>query len=184
MKEDIIVAGFGGQGILFLGKLLTWAGVIENKIVTCIPSYGAEMRGGTANCHVVISDKEISSPIVENPSILIVLNTQSLDKFEEKVLKGGRIIVNSSLIDKKVKNKNAKVWYVPGNEIAEKIGSSLYTNMVILGAASFYTGIVKPESLISSLPHMLKGKKEKLIPFNKKALETGYEFAKKTQRNI
>ncbi len=176
MKEEIIIAGFGGQGILFAGKLLTWASLIEDNKVTCIPSYGAEMRGGTAHCHVIVSREEIASPIVEKPSLLVVLNRQSLDRFEKRVLSGGRIVVNSDLVERKVERKDVRVYYVPGNELAEKLGSSLFTNMVMLGATSFYTGIVKLESLVSSLPNLLAGKEE-LITSNQRALKAGYEYA-------
>ncbi len=176
-KEEVILAGFGGQGILFAGKLLTWAGLLEEKKVTCIPSYGAEMRGGTAHCHVILSEEEISSPVVENPTILIVLNSQSLDKFEKKLAVKGKLILNSSLIERKIKRRDIEVYPVPGNKLAEKLGSSLFTNMVILGATSFYTGIVKLESLIASLPHILGEKKELVVP-NRNALKEGYEYAR------
>ncbi|MCD6521961.1 2-oxoacid:acceptor oxidoreductase family protein [Candidatus Calescamantes bacterium] len=177
MREEIIVAGFGGQGILFAGKLLTWAGLIEGKKVTCIPSYGAEMRGGTANCHVIISTQEISSPVVDNPTLLIVLNEQSLEKFLPRLREGGALVYNSSLIEKEITRKDVEIFSVPANELAEELGHTLLANMIILGALAYYKKVVELESLIKCLPNLLVGK-EKFIEPNTRALRRGYEFAR------
>ena len=134
MQTEIIVAGFGGQGVLFAGQLLAYAGMDEGKNVTWIPSYGPEMRGGTANCTVVVSDEEIGAALVLNPTGAIAMNRPSLDKYEELVKPGGVLVVNTSMVDRKTTRTDIKVIEVDANTIAENLGDKRMTNMVLLGA--------------------------------------------------
>jgi len=133
MQQEVIIAGFGGQGVLFTGQLLAYTGMDEGKAVTWIPSYGPEMRGGTANCTVVVSEEEIGSPLVKNPTAVIAMNLPSLDKYEDLVAEGGVLVVNTSMVNREVKRKDIKVVSIPGNEIAQEIGSERSLNMVMLG---------------------------------------------------
>jgi 2-oxoglutarate ferredoxin oxidoreductase subunit gamma len=176
--EAILIAGFGGQGVLSTGQLLAEAGMADGKHVAWIPSYGPEMRGGTANCGVTISDKPISSPVVTEPTTLIVMNRPSLEKFEKTVKKDGIIFINSSLIDIKATRKDVKIFYIPANEIAEKIGNSKIANNVILGALIQLTQVVTPKAVEKSLREVLPPHRHKMIPINLKALEAGAELVK------
>ena len=134
MQTEIIIAGFGGQGVLFGGQLLAYAGMDEGKFVTWIPAYGPEMRGGTANCTTIISDEEIGSPFVHFPTAVIAMNRPSLDKFEDKVKPGGLLVVNDSKLDREVKRTDIRVIKVDAGSIAERIGDRRMTNIVLLGA--------------------------------------------------
>src|SRR5512138_3321931 len=134
MQKEIIIAGFGGQGVLFGGQVLAYAAMDAGKEVTWIPSYGPEMRGGTANCTVVIADEEIGSPMVEHPPLVVALNLPSFDKYEEELQAGGTLIVNKSMVDREQKRKDIKVVYVPCNEIAEDLGDKKLLNMTAIGA--------------------------------------------------
>lgn len=176
MREEIICAGSGGQGIVSMGKLLAWAAPKNNKFVTYIPSYGAEMRGGTANCSVIISDSEIASPLITNPNSLIVMNNASLDKFEKKLKKGGLLIMNSSIIDRKTKRKDIEVLYLNATEIAEEIEQTRIANMVAIGAYIGKTNIVPLRKIEESLPEVFKKSTKKLLNTNIKALRKGYEI--------
>lgn len=147
MTEKIIIAGFGGQGVILAGKLLAYGGMVEGKYVSNIPSYGVEMRGGTANCAVVISDREVASPLVPHPTSLIVLNQPSLDKFETAVVEEGSIFVNESLIDRKVIREDVHVYYVPANKLAEEAGSGRASNMIMIGAFISGMRIVSKENI-------------------------------------
>jgi 2-oxoglutarate ferredoxin oxidoreductase subunit gamma len=178
MSEQIILAGFGGQGMLLAGQLLAYAGLAENKNVSWLPSYGPEMRGGTANCCVIVSEEEVGSPIVTEADSVIVMNRPSLDKYESYVKKGGLLIINSTLIDKKATRDDIDVVYVPANELAEKAGSVKAANMVVLGAYLQKTSVVKASSVIKALEKIMGEKKAKLIPLNEKALELGANCAK------
>lgn len=173
MLHEIIMAGFGGQGIMSMGQLLTYAGMLENKHVAWIPSYGPEMRGGTANCGVTISDRDISSPVVFEPTAAVIMNRPSLDKFEPAVKAGGIILINSSLIDKKVKRTDIKAYYIPANELAEELGNSRVSGMVILGALIELTKAVSFDSVEESLKKVLPEYRYNLIPLNRKALDKG-----------
>src|SRR3989339_799327 len=133
IHEEIILSGFGGQGILSAGKLLSYAGMIENKNVSWLPSYGPEMRGGTANCNVIISDEMIGSPIINSITSLIVMNSPSLEKFEKTVVKGGKIIIDSSLVNKKVDRVDVDVFMVPSTSIASEMGNLTFSNIILLG---------------------------------------------------
>lgn len=178
MFERIIIAGFGGQGVILAGKLLAYTGMIEGKHVSHIPSYGVEMRGGTANCAVIISDREVASPLVPHPTSLIVMNKPSLDKFEGLVIQGGGIIVNESLIDRKVERKDVTVYYVPANSIAEEAGSGRASNMVMLGAWIAVTEALNPGNVKASLDEVVSKRNIKYNDINRKAIDTGYEYIK------
>ena len=132
--ERLIVAGFGGQGVLSLGQIIAYASMYENKNVTWLPSYGPEMRGGTANCSVVVDDNPIASPVIATPDTLIAMNKPSLDKFIDKVKSDGLVLVNSSLISEKVKREDVTVVYVDANAVAHKVGNDKASNLVVLGA--------------------------------------------------
>ncbi len=177
MENQIIIAGFGGQGVLLIGKMLAYAGMMEGKEVSWLPSYGPEMRGGTANCTVVISDEPVGSPVVKSPDILIVLNRPSLDKFEPFVKKNGLLLINSSLIDKKAERKDIEVLYVPANELALKCGSPKAANMVALGALIGKTNLLKIKSIEETIRDTFS-EKEKLVNLNLKALEEGIKVGK------
>jgi len=177
MYQEIVLAGFGGQGVLLIGKLLSYAGMKKGLEVTWMPAYGPEMRGGTCNCTVVISEKPIGSPMSKNPHGLIALNLPSLDKFEDSVRPGGVIVINTSLINRKVKRTDVKAIEVPANEIAIECGSAKAANMVALGAflgATKIAGLDEVKEIISEA----FASKPKLIDVNHKALAKGFELAK------
>lgn len=178
LNEQIIMAGFGGQGVLSMGQLLTYAGMLEGKNVSWLPSYGPEMRGGTANCSVIISDKPVASPIVTNSTAVIAMNRPSLDKFEPTIVKDGLLLINSSLIDRKAKRDDIRAYGIPANEIANELGNSKIANMVMLGAYLEATGALKKESVVEALKKVFGAKKEHLIPVNKDALERGAELVR------
>jgi len=179
LNERIICAGFGGQGVMSMGQLLTYAGMIEGKQVSWLPSYGVEMRGGTANCHVMISDSLIGSPIItDNATCAMVLNLPSLTKFEKDVIEGGVVIVNSSLIEKKVDRTDVTSYYVPASEIAVEIGNAKVANMVMLGAYLEINPAVKVETIIEALKKVFGPSKAHLLPLNETALRKGAEAVK------
>ncbi len=180
MLEQNLFAGFGGQGMLLIGNFLAYAGMIEGKQVSWLPSYGPEMRGGTANCSVVVSDKEIASPVITKATCVVAMNRPSLDKFEDMVCPGGILLINSSLIDVKAKRDDIKVYYVPANEIAEELGTSKVANMVILGAYLEISKCVKVESVLEALQHKLGAKKAHLLDVNRRALAAGAEAVRAT----
>ncbi len=178
MLQEVLIAGFGGQGVLSTGQLLAYAGMIENKQVAWIPSYGPEMRGGTANCGITISDEPISSPLVTEPTTLIVMNRPSLDKFEKSVVPGGLILINSSLVDQKVTRQDLQVLEIPANKIAEELGNTKVANNIILGVLIELTGIVSLEAVVESLKKVLPARRHNLIPVNQQALEKGMQLAR------
>jgi len=178
MLEEVIIAGFGGQGVMLMGRLLAYAGMLEGKNVAWMPSYGPEMRGGTANCTVIISSEEIASPVVPYPRSIIVMNKPSLGKFEATVQKDGLIIINESLIDQKVKRDDVRIVRVPANDIANELGNLKVANMVVLGAYLKKSEVVKLESIFKALEKVLSGRNQKLIDLNKKALKQGEELVK------
>ncbi len=177
MLHEILIAGFGGQGVLSTGQLLAYAGMIEGKEVAWIPSYGPEMRGGTANCGVTVSDEPIGSPVVTEPTALIVMNRPSLEKFEKSVVAGGYVLINSSIVKQDVSRQDLTVLKIPANEIAEEIGSLKVANNVILGALLKLTGVVTAESVLESLKKVLPARRHNLIPANREALEQGAKLA-------
>ena len=178
MLEEVIIAGFGGQGLMLMGRLLAYAGMLEGKKVAWMPSYGPEMRGGTANCTVIISSEEIASPIVTNPKTVIAMNKPSLDKFESLIQKDGLIVLNNSLIDQEVKRDDVRVLKIQANDIANKLGNLRVANMVTLGAYVKKSGVVKLESIFKALEKALAGKNQKILDLNKVALKKGEDIAK------
>jgi len=178
MLERIIISGFGGQGVMLMGRLLAYAGMIEGKKVAWMPSYGPEMRGGTANCTVLISTEEIGSPIISHPKVLIAMNQPSLDKFEPNVSEDGLIVLNNSLIEREVKRNDVNVIRIPADNIADKLGNSRAANMVVLGAYVKKSGIVKMDTIFKALEKALAGRNKKLLELNKEALKQGAELVK------
>ncbi len=175
MTEKIIIAGFGGQGVMSLGQMLAYSGMNEDREVSWLPSYGPEMRGGTANCQVIVSDEEIAAPIISMADTVIAMNLPSLDKFEDRVKKGGNLFINSSLIERKAKRDDINVYYINANEIAVELGNSKVAGMVVLGAYLKITDVVKKSTLIEALKKVLGKKKLDLIPINEEALKKGAE---------
>ncbi len=174
--EKIIVAGFGGQGVLSLGQLLVYAAMYENQYATWLPSYGPEMRGGTANCSVVIdADKPVASPIIAIADTLIAMNKPSLEKFQANVREGGLVIINSSLIFEKCANKNARAVYVDANRIAHSLGNNKASNLVILGAYIRQSGLFSREVILSTIEKVYASKPQ-FIPSNKACFEAGYNL--------
>lgn len=173
MQTEIITAGFGGQGVLFTGQLLTYAAMDEGREVTWIPSYGPEMRGGTANCTVVISDEEIGSPMVSDPQAVIAMNLPSLDKYEGKVRPGGVLVVNESMVDRAVSRQDIKVVMVKANEIAEELGDKRMMNMVLLGALIANLPVIPLEAIEKALAGHLPERHHKMLPKNYEALKRG-----------
>jgi 2-oxoglutarate ferredoxin oxidoreductase subunit gamma len=182
MIERVIISGFGGQGVILAGKLLAYAGMIEGKHVSHIPSYGVEMRGGTANCAVIISDLEVASPLVPHPKSLIVMNKPSLVKFEPLVIPEGRIFVNESLIDQKVERTDTETYYIPANNIAEEAGSGRASNMVMVGAWIAVTGMLSIEDVKESLGKVVSERNIKYNDINKRAIDMGFEYVKNGSR--
>ncbi len=176
MEYNVVIAGFGGQGVMLIGELLARAGMDEGKEVTWLPSYGPEQRGGTANCAVVIADEPIASPLLTEPQAAIVFNRQSFDKFEPLVEKGGLLIVDSTLIDRKSSRSDLDVVYIPASDIALQLGNNKFTNMVLLGAYLGKRNPIRMDSVHGALQVFLTGKKSAFIEINKRALQAGVEF--------
>ncbi len=176
MREEIIFAGFGGQGIMLMGKLLAYASMFNGRFVTWMPSYGAEVRGGTAHSMVIISDKSIPSPVVSNPSCCIVMNRPSFDKFEERVKKGGLLIINTSLIKRPVKRKDIEVVEIPATDIANRLGNTRVANMVMLGCLVARKKLILLNELSDSLKEVIPGHRHQLIPLNERALKEGFNY--------
>ena len=177
MKKEIIISGFGGQGVMSIGKNLVEAGMAEGFQVTWAPSYGPEMRGGTANCSVVLSDKPVGSPVFSFPTELIAMNGPSIDKFAPTVVSGGLVLVNSSVVSKKVERSDVKALYVPCEGIAYEVGNPKVANMVMLGAYVAGTGALNPETIEQMIHEMFTGPKAKLVPLNLEALKRGMACA-------
>ena len=173
MTLNILLAGFGGQGILFAGKVMAYAGMMEGKEISWLPSYGPEMRGGTANCSVCISDEKIGSPLVTNPDLLIAMNLPSLEKFENDVVPGGTIIVDSSIIHKKVERDDVKTIYLDASSMAEENGLKGAANMVILGRLFAETSFCSYENLEKGLRKSVPARKADLVDSNLKAIGLG-----------
>lgn len=178
MEKRLIVAGFGGQGVLLIGQLLAYSGMLEGKEVSWMPSYGPEMRGGSANCAVVISDEPVGSPKVEDADIVIAMNRPSMELFEKAIVPGGALLYNSSLIDVKPSREDIVCVAVPCNEIAMEVGSLRAANMVMLGAYAGLTNDFTVEMLMKGLRHKMGPAKEKFMPMNEKAIEAGIACAK------
>jgi len=175
MLVKAIIAGFGGQGILSLGLNLAQAAMLEGMHVTYLPSYGAEVRGGTASCTVAISDEEIASPVASSPDFVVVMNLPSLVRFQNQIQSGGLLFVNSSLVEAEITRGDVDVINVPANTVAEKLGNQKSANMVMLGAFINKTKLVSLDSVIEGLRNTLKNKR-KLIAVNREALMAGYNL--------
>jgi 2-oxoglutarate ferredoxin oxidoreductase subunit gamma len=175
MTAKVIMAGFGGQGVVLMGTLLSYSAMVQGKHTTFFPSYGAEMRGGTANCSVIVSDDEIPSPVVTQPDCIVAMNIASLDKFESRVKPGGTIFINSSLVKRDLGRDDVEEVRIPANELAEELGSARAANMVMLGGVLKKTGAVELDSAIESLDSVLSERAMALLDVNKKALRKGFD---------
>jgi 2-oxoglutarate ferredoxin oxidoreductase subunit gamma len=175
MKEEIIIAGFGGQGVLSMGKILAYAGIMQDKEVSWMPSYGPEMRGGTANVMVIISDNRISSPIVHEFDTAIILNQQSLDKFQDMVKPGGVLLFDPNGIIHPPTRKDINIYTIEGAEEAAKMGNPKTFNMIVLGAFLKIKPIIKTENVKKGLEKSLPERHHKLIPLNLEAIKVGIE---------
>ncbi|MCQ2453613.1 MAG: 2-oxoacid:acceptor oxidoreductase family protein [Clostridia bacterium] len=173
---EMIIAGFGGQGLLFSGKVLAYAGLLENRELSWLPSYGPEMRGGTANCNVILSDTPVGSPIVQQPNVLMVMNTPSLDKYENDVVPGGKIFIDSSLISRKVVREDVEAYYIPATKMAQDMGVPTLANMILLGAIIANTGCVQPDTIAAALHKVIPARKADLFDVNMQAIEAGKAF--------
>lgn len=178
MDMQLIIAGFGGQGVLLMGQLMAYAGMLDGREVSWMPAYGPEMRGGSANCSVVISDSPVGSPKVEDADVVIAMNRPSMDLFESAVVPGGLLIYNSSLIDVKPSRTDIACVAVNCNDIAQELGNDRVANMVMLGALMERTKPFDVELLVEALRHKLGARKEKLIPLNREAISRGMEAAR------
>ena len=174
--HEIVIAGFGGQGLLFAGKVLAYAGLLENRQVSWLPSYGPEMRGGTANCNVILSDSPVGSPIVQHPNVLIVMNAPSLDKYESEVAPGGKIFVDSTLITRKVERDDVDVYYIPATQMASDMNAGGLANMILLGAVLRETGCIKDETLPDALHHVIPASKASLFDLNMSTIQAGRDY--------
>lgn len=177
MEERIICAGFGGQGVLLIGQLLALAAMADGKEVSWLPSYGPEMRGGTASCSVILSDEPVGAPVVSEATAAIVMNKPSLLKFEKAVVEGGLLVINSSLIDIQTSRADVRAVLVPANEIALELGNARVANMVMLGAYLQVTGYPDIEQAMGALKSYFGPKKEHLLPINREAIERGMACA-------
>ena len=178
--HEILIAGFGGQGILFLGRALAIAGMFEGYEVSWYPSYGPEMRGGTANCTVIISEEEIGATISDHPDICIVMNEPSFHRFTPVVCPGGLLVVNASLVRSSCERKDVEILPVPANDLARvHLGGAEVANTIILGALLAWKPIIREENVQKALAECLRGKKEHILTLNFRALEVGREFTEK-----
>ena len=176
MTHEIIFAGFGGQGILFAGKVIAYAGMIEEKNVSHLPSYGPEMRGGTANCSVIVSDENVASPVIIDPTSLVVMNGPSLDKFEDNVVPGGKIFIDSTLVTRDVKRSDVKVYKIDATHLAQKMGLPKLANIIMVGKLVKETGIFTYDEIKKAITKMVPASKPELLENNMKAFDTGYNL--------
>lgn len=181
MLEKIIIAGFGGQGVMTIGKMLAYAGILDGREASWVPSYGPEMRGGTAYCNVIISDEEIASPVIaKDATTVIAMNLQSLNKFEPFLAKGGRLLINSSLITEQASRDDVNAFYIPVNEIAMEAGNTKAANMVVLGAYLGITNLFEKEAALQAFIKVFGEKSTKLLPLNQKAMELGIQCVQRS----
>ena len=173
---SILLAGFGGQGVLFAGKFLAYKGLSQGKQLSWLPSYGPEMRGGTANCSVILSDTPVGSPIITNPDVLVAMNLPSLQKFVDAVVPGGKIILDSTLIDARVERDDIEVFYVPATQMAKNAGFATLSNMILTGKVLKEIDIVTFDGNEETLKSFIPAKKAGLIDMNLKALQLGYDY--------
>jgi len=178
MYQGLIMAGFGGQGVVSGGILLAYSGMVDGRQVTFFPAYGAEMRGGTANCSVVISSEEIASPVVAFPDSILILNEPSLTKFEPTLRSGGVLFLNSSLVESRSKRDDIETIEIPANDIAEEVGNIKCANMVMIGAYIKKTGAINLEAVKNSLNKVYVRANENIIEMNRKAIDRGAELIK------
>jgi 2-oxoglutarate ferredoxin oxidoreductase subunit gamma len=176
--HGLITSGFGGQGVMLFGQVLSYAAMKDSKFTTWLPSYGPEMRGGTANCTVVVSDEYIASPVLDRPNEVVVFNLPSLTKFEKEIAEGGVLIINSSVVERDPSRADLKVFKVPANDIAEKLGNVKIQNMVMLGAYLGVTNAVSLEAVEKALESKLSGKKSHLVELNMQAIKEGMNAVK------
>ena len=174
MKDlNMVFAGFGGQGVLFAGKVVAYAGLIEGRELSWLPSYGPEMRGGTANCSVCLSDEAIGSPLVTSPNVLVAMNRPSLEKFVNEVEPGGVILLDSSLIDVQVERDDVTTYYVPASTLAEENGLKGLANIILVGKLFKEVGFCSKETLDKALQKCIPARKASMLDFNRKAIEIG-----------
>ena len=173
---QILLAGFGGQGVLFTGKFLAYKGLVQDKQVSWLPSSGPEMRGGTCNCSVILSDTPVGSPIITNPDVLIAMNLPSLQKFVDSVVPGGKIIIDSTLIGAKVERTDVEVFYIPATQMAKDAGFSTLANLILVGKLLKECDAVPYAGNKETLESFIPAKKANLIEVNLQALQAGYDF--------
>jgi len=176
MLKEIVIAGFGGQGVLSMGKILAYSGIMEDKEVSWFPAYGPEQRGGTANVTVIISDDSISSPVVNNYDIAIVLNQPSLDKFESWVVNGGLVIIDSSIVNRDITRTDITSFLIPATKIASVMGNTAFANIILLGKLVKERNVVTIENFRKSLYEVLPKRKHHMIPAEMEALEIGMNY--------
>jgi 2-oxoglutarate ferredoxin oxidoreductase subunit gamma len=176
-ETSIIISGFGGQGTLFAGQVLAYAFMDNELEVTWIPSYGPEMRGGTAHCTVIASEEPIGSPLVRNPDVVLALNLPSVDKYESLVPESGVLVANSSLVNREIERKNINSLLIPANELAEEIGLSRLANMIMVGAMVALKPILSLDAIKKALEEHIPERHQKTLPMNYKAMDKGFEFA-------
>ena len=176
-NAQILIAGFGGQGILFAGKFLAYQALSEGRQLSWLPSYGPEMRGGTANCSVIISDEPVGSPIVTDPDVLVCMNLPSLDKYENAVKAGGIIISDSALISRKVEREDVKAFYIPATQMANEAGMSSLANMIMMGKLIRETAIIDFDGVEQTMEGLVSARHKDMLALNIKALRMGYEYA-------
>ena len=173
--HEIILAGFGGQGILFAGKLLAYLGMVEDKELSWLPSYGPDLRGGTCNCHVILSDEPVSSPLITKPTVLFAMNQPSVDKFIDNVAEGGIVVYDSSLITEEIKRKDVTVVAVPATKLANEMGASKLANMILTGAMIKATGLADIETVEKALSKVIPAKKADMLELNLNCIKKGME---------
>jgi 2-oxoglutarate ferredoxin oxidoreductase subunit gamma len=173
--KQFLFSGFGGQGILFSGKFIAYKGLMDSKQVSWLPSYGPEMRGGTASCSVIVSDEPVGSPIVSKPDVLIAMNLPSLDKYESTVVPGGMIFLDSSLIERKVERDDVKVFYIPATRLAGENGMPTLANMIIVGKVLKELDDYSAESVDAALSKVISAKRADMADINRKAMQIGAE---------
>ncbi len=176
MTRELLFAGFGGQGLLFSGKVLAYKGLIEDKNVSWLPSYGPEMRGGTANCSVIISDEPVGAPIISTPDVLVAMNLPSLDKYESTVRPGGKIFVDSSLIERKVERDDVDVYYIPATKLANENGAPTLANMILMGKLLRVFGEYDEELVRKALGKCISARHADLLDLNLKCMEIGRDY--------
>lgn len=176
MTHEILFAGFGGQGILFSGKFVAYDALLRDKEVSWLPSYGPEMRGGTASCSVIVSDTPVGSPIISNPTVLVAMNLPSLDRYEAAVVKGGSIFIDSTLIARKVVRDDVNAYYIPSTQLASDMELAGLANMIMLGFMINKTGIMTLEQAKKTVEKVVPAKKQNMLEFNNRAIELGWNY--------